>query len=83
MSVSCVAVLVKLCQPYPREVVEPHDYQEATEVSAIVMDTVELSSTHSLAVSPKPHPLSLLTDEPIIPPVDQLQGRFSYEARVS
>ena len=32
----CAGVLVKLSYPYPRGVVEPHDYQDATEVEAVM-----------------------------------------------
>jgi dual adaptor for phosphotyrosine/3-phosphotyrosine/3-phosphoinositide len=48
------SVLVKLCHPYPRRVVEPHDYQEANEViaGAAMEITTELSNP-SLAVNSK------------------------------
>ena len=44
---------MKLCHPYPRGVVEPHDYQEASEVTAAVMEMTMELCTPSLSVSVK------------------------------
>jgi dual adaptor for phosphotyrosine/3-phosphotyrosine/3-phosphoinositide len=46
-------VLVKLAHTYPRGVVEPHDYQEAHEVSSMMEATIELLSSPSLSVNSK------------------------------
>ena len=49
---------MKLAHPYPRGVVEPHDYQDAHEISGMMEATIELLSSPSLSVSLS-HTLSL------------------------